>query len=164
MPITSNDINDASIVHIPELLEPTDPHMVLRGAHMELLALLQSGDIDYTIDYKSMVIKDGLRYLELPPEINLSDKSMAAEYQKVVIKMDYRRFKTIDPVFQGLPIIYGMTIANNSTHQAAAEKLVQFVLSADSQRIFQSSNQPELIPPQCDNISALPDSLKPSFR
>jgi molybdate/tungstate transport system substrate-binding protein len=164
MPITSNDINGASTVHIPELLEPTDPHMVLRGAHMELLALLQSGDIDYTIDYKSTVIQDGLQYLELPPEINLADKNFAQNYGKVVVKTDYQRFKTVDPVFQGLPIIYGMTIANNSTHQAAAEKFVQFVLSADGQRIFKDSNQPELIPPQCDNINALPDSLKPLFR
>jgi ABC-type Fe3+ transport system substrate-binding protein len=57
-----------------------------------------------------------------------------------------------------------MTIANNSKHQAAAEKFIQFVLSADGQRIFRDANQPELIPPQCDNISALPDSLKPLFR
>ena len=63
--------NGISTIHVPELLEPTDNHMVLRGAQMELLALLQSGDVDYTIDYKSTVIQDGLHYLELPPEINL---------------------------------------------------------------------------------------------
>jgi len=40
--------------------------MVLRGAHMQLLALLESNDVDYTIDYRSSVIQDGLNYLELP--------------------------------------------------------------------------------------------------
>lgn len=164
MPITSNDINGTSTIHIPELLEPTDPHMVLRGAHMELLALLQSGDIDYTIDYKSTVIQDGLQYLELPPEINLSDANLAQNYGKVVVKADYQRFKTVNPVFQGLPIIYGMTIANNSKNPAAAEKFIQFVLSAEGQSIFQNANQTELIPPRCDNINALPASLKPLFR
>jgi len=163
-PITANTVQGITTVHIPELLEPTDKHMVLRGAHMELLALLESGDIDYTIDYKSTVIQDGLQYMELPPEINLADKNLAQTYAKVVVKTEFRRFKTVDPVFQGLPIYYGMTIANNSKHQAAAEKFIQFVLSADGQRIFRDANQPELIPPQCDNISALPDSLKPLFR
>jgi molybdate/tungstate transport system substrate-binding protein len=137
--------------------------MVLRGAHMELLALLQSGDCDYTIDYKSTVIQDGLKYLELPPQINLSDSSLASSYKNVVVKLDYQRFKTVDPVFQGLPIIYGMTIANNSQHQAAAVRFIQFVMGPEGQKIFKDSNQPELVPPQCDNVNALPAALKPLF-
>ena len=56
--------------------------MVLRGAHMELLALLQSNDVDYTIDYKSTVIQDGLSYLELPPEINLADSNLRKTIRK----------------------------------------------------------------------------------
>ncbi len=163
MPITSSEENGISTIHVPELLEPTDNHMVLRGAHMELLALLESGDIDYTIDYKSTVIQDGLDYLQLPPEINLGDGNYAQNYQKVVVKLDYQRFKTVNPVFQGLPIVYGMTIANNSKNKEAAIKFIQFVLSPEGQRIFQDCNQPELIPPECDNVSALPDSLKPLF-
>ena len=164
MPITASDINGISTIHVPELLEPTVNHMVLRGAHMQLLALLESNDVDYTIDYKSTVIQDGLSYLELPPEINLADSNMAQNYQKVVVKLDFKRFKTIDPVFKGLPIVYGMTIANNSKNKDAAIKFIQFVLGPEGQRIFQNCNQPELIPPQCDNISALPDSLKSLFR
>ena len=163
MPITASEANGIFTVTIPELLEPTEDHMVLRGAHMELLALLQSGDIDYTIDYKSTVIQDGLSYMELPPEINLGDNNFASDYQKVVVRTDYQRFKTVNPVFEGLPIVYGMTIANNSKNKDAAIKFIQFVLGPEGQRIFQDCNQPELIPPQCDNISALPDSLKPFF-
>jgi len=60
MPITASESNGVTTIVVPELLEPTTNHMVLRGAHMELLALLQSGDIDYTVDYKSTVIRDGL--------------------------------------------------------------------------------------------------------
>jgi len=112
---------------------------------MELLALLESGDIDYTIDYKSTVIQDGLQYMELPRKSTWLIKNLAQTYAKVVVKTEFRRFKTVDPVFQGLPIYYGMTIANNSKHQAAAEKFIQFVLSADGQRIFRDANQPELI-------------------
>ncbi len=164
IPITASDSNGISTITIPELLEPTENHMVLRGAHMELLALLESSDIDYTIDYKSTVIQDGLQYLELPPEINLADNNFASNYQKVVVRTDYRRFKTVEPVFEGLPIVYGMTIANNAKNREAAIKFIQFVLGPEGQRIFQACNQPELLPPECDNVSALPDSLKPLFQ
>ena len=164
MPITASTINGISTIHVPELLEPTDNHMVLRGAHMQLLALLQSNDVDYTIDYKSAVIQDGLNYIELPPEINLADTNYTQNYHNVVVKLDFQRFATVTPVFEGLPIIYGMTITNNAKNKDAAIKFIQFVLGPEGQRIFRDCDQPELIPPKCDNISALPDSLKPLFR
>ena len=94
--------------------------MFLRGANMQLLALLESNDVDYTFDYKSVVIQHNLKYLELPPEINLGDKRFADGYGKVVVKLDFRRFKTVEPVFEGVPIGYGLTIANNSKHQQEA--------------------------------------------
>ena len=85
----------------------------------------------------------------------MADSSFAQNYQKVVVKTDYQRFATVNPVFQGLPIVYGMTIANNSKNQEAAIKFIQFVLGPEGQRIFQNCNQPELMPPECDNVSAL---------
>jgi molybdate/tungstate transport system substrate-binding protein len=163
MPITASKQDGVSTILVPELLEPTDSHMVLRGAHMEIMALLESNDVDYTIDYKSTVLQDGLSYLELPPEINLGDSSYTQNYQNVVVKLDYQRFATVNPVFQGLPIIYGMTIPDNAKNTAAAIKFIQFVLGPEGQKIFQNCNQPELIPPICDNVSALPGALKTLF-
>jgi molybdate/tungstate transport system substrate-binding protein len=163
MPITASKQDGVSTILVPELLEPTDSHMVLRGAHMEIMALLESNDVDYTIDYKSTVLQDGLSYLELPPEINLGDSSYTQNYQNVVVKLDYQRFATVNPVFQGLPIIYGMTIPDNAKNTAAAIIFIQFVLGPEGQKIFQNCNQPELIPPICDNVSALPGALKTLF-
>jgi molybdate/tungstate transport system substrate-binding protein len=163
MPITADTENGITTISVPELLEPTDSHLVLRNADMELLALLQSGNIDYTIDYKSVVIQDGLKYLELPPEINLGETGNAQTYQKVIVQMDYQRFATVNPVFEGLPIIYGMTIPNNAQNTTAAIKFIQFVLGTEGQKIFQNCNQPELIPPICDNASELPGALKTLF-
>jgi molybdate/tungstate transport system substrate-binding protein len=163
MPITADNINGVSTVTVPELLEPTDNHIVLRDGDMDLLALLQSGNIDYTIDYKSVVMQDHLNYLELPPEIDLGNSSFAQNYDKVVVTLNYQRFANINPVFEGLPIIYGMTIPNNSQNKAEASKFIQFILSPQGQSIFQEYDQPELMPPVCDNANALPDSLKPLF-
>jgi molybdate/tungstate transport system substrate-binding protein len=138
--------------------------MVLRGANMQLLALLESNDVDYTFDYKSVVLQHKLKYIELPPEINLGDTSLASQYNKVVVKLDFRRFQTVDPVFAGVPIGYGLTIANNSKHQPEAVRFLQFILGTDGQGIFNECNHPELIPPECDSPAALPDVLKSLFR
>jgi molybdate/tungstate transport system substrate-binding protein len=163
-PITELTANGKTTVTVPELLEPSDDHMVLRGANMQLLALLESNDVDYTFDYKSVVLQHKLKYIELPPEINLGDTSLASQYNKVVVKLDFRRFQTVDPVFAGVPIGYGLTIANNSKHQPEAVRFLQFILGTDGQGIFNECNHPELIPPECDSPAALPDVLKSLFR
>jgi molybdate/tungstate transport system substrate-binding protein len=163
-PITASAQNGVTTVSVPELLEPSASRMYLRGANMQLLALLESNDVDYTFDYKSVVIQHNLKYLELPPGINLGDNAFADAYSKVVVKLDFRRFKSVEPVFRGLPIAYGLTIPNNSKHKEAAVQFLQFVLGPDGQRIFDECNHPELVPPECDNVNALPESLKPPFR
>jgi molybdate/tungstate transport system substrate-binding protein len=162
-PITASVRNGVTTVSVPELLEPSSNRMYLRGANMQLLALLESNDVDYTFDYKSVVIQHNLQYLELPPEINLGDKAFADAYGKVVVKLDFRRFKSVEPLFEGLPIGYGLTIANNSKHKEEAIEFLKFVLGPDGQRIFNECNHPEVVPPECDNVDGLPDSLKPLF-
>ena len=163
LPVTTAINNGITTVSVPELLEPTDSHLVLRNADIELLALLQSGNVDYTLDYKSVVMQDGLNYLELPPGISLGDISNAPAYQKVTVKMDYQRFSTVNPVFGGTPIIYGMTIPNNAQNPSDAVKFIQFVLGNKGQEIFKNCSQPEMVPPICDNVSALPGALKTLF-
>jgi len=39
------------------------------------VALLEANAIDYMFQYKSVAIQHGLKYIELPKEINLSDPS-----------------------------------------------------------------------------------------
>jgi len=163
-PITASSQDGLTTIYVPELLEPSSNRMYLRGANMQLLALLESNDVDYTFDYKSVVLQHNLKYLELPPEINLGEKSLTENYRQVVVKLDFRRFKTVEPVFQGLPIAYGLTIPNNSSHKPEAARYLQFLLGPDGQRIFNECSHPELNPPACDNVNSLPDSLKPLFR
>jgi molybdate/tungstate transport system substrate-binding protein len=164
VPIVAREESGISLITVPELLEPSDDRMYLRGASMQLIALLQSNDIDYTFEYKSVVAQQNLNYLELPTEINLGDDNFAEDYRRVRVKLDFRRFKSVIPEFEGLPIAYGLAIPNNSQKKAAAIRFIEFILSPDGQRIFNENHHPPLIPPECDNISALPDELKLFFR
>ncbi len=164
VPIAARTEAGITIITVPELLEPSDKRMYLRGASMQLIALLESNDIDYTFEYKSVVAQHNLSFLELPHEIDLGDRSFAANYSTVRVKLDFRRFKSVTPEFEGLPIVYGMTIANNSLHKEEAVRFIQFVLGPQGQRIFNDSHHPPLMPAECDNAAALPDALKPLFK
>ena len=161
--ISESEAGGITTISVPEVLEPSTERLCLRGANMQLLALLESGDVDYTFDYKSVVLQHKLNYVELPSQINMGDPSLAAEYGKVEVKLDFRRFKTVDPVFAGLPIGYGVTIPANARHPLEAAKFVAFILGPDGQRIFEQNNHRELIPPECDDPAALPETLKQFF-
>ncbi len=163
-PVSEVEIDESTVIKVPELLEPADNHVVLRGASMQLLALLHSNDVDYAFEYKSVALQQGLKYLELPPEINLGDEAFAETYRTVRVKLDFRRFTSVDPEFEGIPIGYGMTIAANSAQPEAAVRFMQFVLGPDGQRIFLENSHPPLVPAGCDNVEALPDELRPLVR
>jgi molybdate/tungstate transport system substrate-binding protein len=163
-PITSATTNGIDLIKVPELLDPTGNHMYFRGASLQCLALLESGDIDYSFEYISVAKQHNLKYLELPPEINLSDNNFAATYQNVKVSLDFRRFKSVEPLFEGTPIDYGITIPANSKHQKEAVRLIDFLLGPEGRRICTENYQPPLVPPQCDNIDALPAILKSFFR
>ncbi len=162
-PITSSTQNGVTTISVPEILEPSNEHMCLRGANMQLLALLESGDVDYTVDYKSVVLQHNLKYIELPPDINMVDPAFAESYGTVVVKLDFRRFKTVEPVFAGVPVGYGLAIPANARHRDAAIKFLEFLLGPDGQRIFAENSHRQLVPPECDNVGALPAELQSFF-
>jgi molybdate/tungstate transport system substrate-binding protein len=162
--INASTSGNVSLIVVPELLDPVGEHMYLRGANMKLISLLESNDIDYTFEYKSVVAQHKLSYLELPPEINLGDINYAGNYKNVRVKLDFKRFKSVDPEFEGVPIFYGMAVPANSKHLKEATRFLEFILGANGQRIFNECSFPPLVPPVCDNINALPDALKSFFK
>ena len=164
LPLVQGMEDGIASVTIPEILEPAKNRMVLRGANMQLIALLESNDVDYTFEYKSVVEQYQLNYLELPTEINLGSMELADKYTRVIVKSDFNRFKTVAPVFQGAPIIYGITIPANAKHQNEAVKFLRFVLGPEGQNIFNSAHHPMLSPPHADNPAALPADLKSFFK
>jgi molybdate/tungstate transport system substrate-binding protein len=147
------------VITVPELLESKNERMYLRGFSVQLLALLESHQIDYAFEYESVALQHGLKFLPLPDEINLSEERMADEYKRVTVTLDYQRYKTVTPVFEGLPIIYGVTIPANAPNQEEAELFVEFLLSEKGQRILADNHQPSIIPPRSDNPDLIPKRL-----
>ena len=157
-PITVSDNLEAHVISVPQIVKPTK--VTLRGYSVQLLGLLESGDLDYTFEYESVARQHGLGFVELPPEIDLSSQDFADRYGQVVVKMDFQRFASINPEFCGEPIQYALTIPTNSPHPDAAIQFVEFLLGPDGQKLFLESYQPTLVPPEADNPANIPASLK----
>jgi molybdate/tungstate transport system substrate-binding protein len=152
---------DRQIIHVPELLETVpESSVVLRGGSVALLALLESGDIDYAFEYESVARQHGLRYVEIPPELNLGDPAQADNYAKVQVRLDFQRFSSVKPEFDGAVIGYGVTIPSNAPNPTEAEDFVEFLLGPEGAAIMEANNHPVFTSPFPDKCSVLPENLK----
>jgi molybdate/tungstate transport system substrate-binding protein len=156
-----DDTRDITTIKVPQLVKPTQQRVSLRSYSIQLLALLQSGDVDYSFEYESVAKQQGLKFLELPPEIDLSSQDYADQYGQVRVDLGFQRFASVAPQFEGAQIIYAITIPRNSSHPEEAEIFLEFLLGPDGQRILNENYQPPLISGEADDITRVPAALKP---
>jgi molybdate/tungstate transport system substrate-binding protein len=145
---------------VPEVLHPVDERIVLRGSSIRMLALLDSGDIDYAFEYRSVAEQHKLEFLELPPEINMGETGYGGLYENVICELDFHRFSSVQPVFAGEPIIYGITVPYIAPHPDEAVSFIEFLLSDAGRQIFLQNHQPQLVPFEADNIDSAPSELR----
>lgn len=150
-------------ITVPEVLKSTDSRVKLRSYSIQLMALLESGDLDYSFEYESVAKQRGMKFLALPGAIDLSSPDHVDEYERVEVSLDFRRFASVVPSFRGTQIVYGLTIPNNAPHPKEAARLVEFLLGPDGQRVFKDSWQPLLQAPECDRVESLPETLRALF-
>jgi molybdate/tungstate transport system substrate-binding protein len=149
------------IIMVPELLETTeDANIVVRGSSVALLALLESGDIDYAFEYESVARQHDLSYMELPSGLNLGDPAHAQDYGAVQVRLGFQRFSSVEPEFDGEVIGYGVTIPSNAPSPVEAAAFVEFLLGPQGAAIMASNNHPIFESPQADDCDYLPERLK----
>ena len=156
--IRISEADGVTTIKVPELFESTNKRIKLRGFSVQLLALLESHDIDYAFQYESVARQHGLEFLPLPGQIDLSSVDYASEYSKVRVELDYQRYASVNPEFQGQPIIYGITIPANAPHPEEAIEFIKFLLSSDGQQILADVSQP-VMTPAVDEAANLPAEL-----
>lgn len=160
-PVTTSQEGDVSVIEVPELLATQkDGGLVMRGSSVQLLPLLATGDVDYALEYESVALQHGLRYLELPRQIDMSDVSWEDWYKSVVVRIDMQRFKSVKPEFAGEVIGYGMTIPTNAPEPSLAEEFVAFVLGREGRRILLDDHQPLIVPPVAQRAERMPAALE----
>jgi len=155
------DMGDIKIIRIPEILETTgNSHIMMRGSSVALISLLEAGEIDYAFEYESVIQQHGFEMLRLPSALNLGEDSFSDVYGKVTVKMDFQRFASVDPVFKGEQIKYGLTIPSNAPHPEAAAEFIQFLYSSEGQAIMAQNAHPLITPLTGSNLENLPEKLQ----
>ncbi len=121
---------DGISIVLPELLLPEGDKVSIRSGSIYLLALLDAGGIDYAFEYRSVARDHGLHWIDLPPEIDLSDPQFQDNYKKVRVNLGYQRFESIGNIRVGEPIIYAATIPNCAENPEQAAQFLDFMIGA----------------------------------
>jgi molybdate/tungstate transport system substrate-binding protein len=154
--------NALTTITVPEIVETkTDSHIVLRGASIELIALLESGDLDYAFEYESVIHQHGLNMIDLPDALNLGEEADQKIYNTVQVDENFQRFASVKPVFRGERIGYGITIPSNAPHPDEAALFVTFLLSPEGRSVMQADSHPMFDPALGDNYKNIPVGLQP---
>jgi molybdate/tungstate transport system substrate-binding protein len=133
----------------------------IRPKEVDLLALLESGSIDYIFLYRSVAIQHNLKYLALPDEINLKNMSLAAQYATATAEINGKEPGKKETV-KGEPMVYGVTMLRDAPNKAAAIAFLQFLLSKDKgMKIMEKAGQPSVVPMTTKNFDKVPKELKP---
>ncbi|MCL4394477.1 MAG: extracellular solute-binding protein [Chloroflexi bacterium] len=129
------------------------PKTNMRDTETELIAALQSGQIDYLAIYLSDARQHNFKYLDLPPQIDLSDAKYAADYAKASVT-------TVNGTLKGSPIVYAVTIPNNAAQPDWATKYVQFLLGPDGQAAIKTNGFGSVAPAYVNDVNQPPADLK----
>lgn len=160
-PISVARSDAGSVIHVPEILETKDnAHVVLRGASMQVIALIQSGDVDYAFEYESVIQQDGLQLVHLPDSLNLGSLQQNEAYGHVSVLLDFQRFARIKPQFKGEQIGYGITIPSNAPHPQEAALFIAFLLGPEGRNIMEADYQPEFDTILAADYTKAPSSLQ----
>jgi molybdate/tungstate transport system substrate-binding protein len=133
----------------------------IRPKEVDLIALLETGSIDYCFLYRSVALQHNLKYVALPDEINLKKMSLASHYATATAEINGKEPGKKE-VVKAEPMVYGVTILRNAPNKPAAVAFLQFLLSKDKgMKIMEKNGQPSVIPMPTHNYDKLPKELQP---
>ncbi len=132
---------------------------IVRRKSVDLIALLEAGELDYAFEYLSVAKQHGLKYIELPREIDLSSEEFKELYSSAKVKVSGKKPGEF-VILSGKPIIYGLTIPKNAPRPDLAVIWVKFLLGPEGQMIMKKDGQPPLVPALANDLSRLPLELR----
>jgi molybdate/tungstate transport system substrate-binding protein len=142
-----------------EKLDENCPPENIRPKSVELIALLESGDMDYAFEYRSVAVQHELEFVELPDELNLSMVEHADFYNQAQVGLSGEEpGETI--TMNGKPIVYGVTIPKNAPSPELAVEFVKFLFGPEGQAVMEEQGQPPIVPPVSADVGSLPAGLK----
>ena len=132
----------------------------IRPKEVDLLALLEAGEVDYIFLYRSVAEQHSLKYLTLPDQINLKKAELEEHYKQVSTELSGK--KPGEKITQvGSSMVYGVTIPKSSPNLELAKRFVQYLMDKKKGlKVMQEMGQPVVVPSVCSNYDKLPKELK----
>ena len=133
----------------------------IRAKEVDLLALVDAGELDYVFIYKSVAEQHNYKYVQLPAEINLGSAALNDYYSTASIGLTGKTPGEVQTVI-GAAMVYGITVPKTAEKPEWGIKFVDFVISAEGQKILEKNGHPVIDPAQSAQYDKLPEELKKS--
>jgi len=123
------------------------PQKNIRPKSVELIAMLETGALDYAFEYESVALQhqamdDSFKFIKLPDAINLSSLKYADDYAKATIELSGAEPGT-SITTKGEPIVYSLTMPFAGENHENAIKFLQFLFNQNKGlKILYESGQP----------------------
>ncbi|MFK5925073.1 MAG: tungstate ABC transporter substrate-binding protein WtpA [Desulfuromusa sp.] len=122
------------------------PERNVRPKAVELISLLQTGNMDYAWEYRSVAAQHNLKFIEMPDEINLGNYKFDKEYAQTTVEVSGTKPGTT-MTMTGKSITYGITLLKDAPNREAAIAFLAFMLDGDGGlKILEKMGQPPFIP------------------
>ncbi len=132
-------LNQDIIDHIPQ--------KNIRPKSVELIALLETGALDYAFEYESVALQhqamdERFKFVRLPDAINLSSLAYADDYAKATIELSGAEPGT-KIVTKGEPIVFSLTMPFTGENHDNAIAFLRFLLNPEQGlKILYEAGQP----------------------
>ena len=139
------------------------PKANIRPKSVELISLLNTGNMDYAFEYLSVAVQHGLKYVNLPSAINLGDYHKDNTYGKASVKVTGKKPGTFI-TRKGKSCTYGITLLKEAPNREAALLFMDYLLDpAHGLKVLKEMGQPPFEPcrvPRQKAFNALPEPLQ----
>jgi molybdate/tungstate transport system substrate-binding protein len=131
-----------------ELRDRSKPRYT-RPKSVDLVALLQLGELDYAWLYASVARLHDLPYVALPEAVNLSSPQLADVYHQAVVRVPGRTGAPGDTIeLRGRAIELAVSVPSAAPHPEAAQAFFRFLVSAEGQAVLEQSGLLTVDPPE----------------
>lgn len=118
----------------------------VRPKSVELVSLLQTGNMDYAWEYLSVAVQHGLKYVVLPDQINLGNYKYDSFYSQAVVKVTGKKPGEFMDM-KGGSVTYGVTLIKDAPNKEAAIAFLEYLLDPQGGlRILKEQGQPPFVP------------------
>jgi tungstate ABC transporter binding protein WtpA len=136
--------------------KPDGKKFFIGATATEVVNSVKEGKVDYAFEYVSVAKQNGLKYIDLPAEIDLSSLALESSYAKVRVETQK---SGVTAYYAGSPIIYGVTVPSNAETPELGIEFIKLLLSADGQKILSDDGQEPLSPVL--GYGSVPAELRP---